>query len=129
VAITGAANNSYPPVSTNGLFKVQVTNAFNCSNSSNEYSIVIGVADITIGDTRLRYYPNPISTVLHVNIALPTNDKLIIELYDFTGRMLQKQSLNQLQNEISVAGLASGLYGLVIYNGNEKAFRKLMVIK
>ena len=130
VAIAGATNNIYVPGSANGLFKVQVTDASNCSNVSDTFNkVVTGVADITLGDTRLRYYPNPTSTLLYVEITQQTNKKWIAELYDQTGRLLQKQSLHQRSNEISVAGLAAGLYGLVIYNGKERTVRKLMVIK
>ena len=131
VPIPGATNANYaPPSSTFGMYSVQVTTAVNCINVSDQLSYVVsGIADITIGDTRLRYYPNPTSKTLYLEISQPTNKKLVAELFDFTGRLLQTQTLTQGHNEISVAGLTTGLYGLVINNGKEKTVRKLMVIK
>jgi len=131
VPIPAATTTNYaPPSSTFGMYNVKVTDAFNCSNISDQLPyVVLGAADITIGDTRLRYYPNPTTKTLYLEIAQQTNKKLVAELYDFTGRLLQTQTLTHGHNEISVAGLTTGLYGLVINNGKEKTVRKLMVIK
>jgi uncharacterized delta-60 repeat protein len=129
VVIAGASGNTYTPTQT-GLYKVQVTDDNQCSSISDSFNLaVLAIADITVGDVMLRFYPNPAHTMFYVDIPQPTNKKLIVELYDLNGRLLQKQSLNQNHNEISVSILPAGVYQLVIYNSKEKAVRKIIVIK
>jgi hypothetical protein len=72
---------------------------------------------------------NPTNTVFYLDIPQQINKTLIAELYDLNGRLLQTQALNKRHNEIPIGKLATGLYQLVIYNGKEKAVRKLMVVK
>ena len=127
--ITGASTNVYTPAQT-GLYKVQVTDANNCSNTSDAFNLVaLSTADITVGDTKLRFYPNPAHTEFYIDIPQPAGKKLFFELYDLNGKFLQKQLLNQNHNKISVNILPAGMYQLVIYNGKEKAVRKVIVIK
>ncbi len=127
--ISGADSANYKPVQT-GLYKVQVTNTANCSNRSDSFNIVIlAVADLIVGDSRLRYYPNPVQTILNIDVPGIRSRKLEAELYDLTGRLLQKQYLNQTHNRFSVERLPAGLYQLVIQNGREKVAVKVMVIR
>jgi len=128
-AIAGNDSNSHKPTQT-GQFKVIGTDAAGCSNTSAPFDLVVlGVADITIGDAKLRWYPNPANSVLNVDVNNVRSNKLHVELYDVTGRFIKKQKLNQNNNQLSVQGLTTGLYQLFIYNGREKTVVKLMVTK
>jgi hypothetical protein len=99
-------------------------------NTSDVYNLVVlSTADITLGDVKLRFYPNPAYTTLFVDIPQSHGKKITAQVYDLNGKLLQKQSLNQSLNEISVDKLPAGLYQLVIYIGSEKAVRKVMVLK
>ncbi len=91
--------------------------------------MVTAVADITIGDANLRYYPNPVKTMLHIDVVNIRGRKLAAELYDLTGRLIQKQLLNQTHNQMPVQQLPTGVYQLVIYNNVEKNSIKILVIK
>jgi uncharacterized delta-60 repeat protein len=129
VLIAGASANTYAPTQT-GLYKVQVTGNNGCMNISDVYNLVVlSTADITLGDVKLRFYPNPANTKLFVDIPQSNGKKITAQVYDLNGRLLQKQSLTQRLNEISVVKLPAGLYQLVIYIGKEKAVRKVMVLK
>ena len=129
VLIAGASANTYTPTQT-GLYKVQVTGNNGCINISDVYNLVVlSTADITVGDVKLRFYPNPAYTKLFVDIPQSNGKKITARVYDLNGRLLQKQSLNQMLNEISVDKLPAGLYQLVISIGKEKAVRKVMVLK
>jgi uncharacterized delta-60 repeat protein len=128
-AIAGSDSDRHKPAQT-GLYKVIVTDIVGCSNTSDSFNLVVlGVADITIGDAKLRCYPNPVRTVLNVDVTNVRSNKLHAELYDVTGRFIKKQLLNQNNNQLPVQGLATGLYQLVIFNGREKTVLKVMVIK
>jgi len=127
-AITVSDSNSYRPTQI-GRYKVKVTNILGCSNTSETFNfLVLGVADIMVGDAKLRWYPNPVHTVLNVDITNVRSNKIHAELYDVTGRFIKKQLLNKNNNQLSVQGLTTGLYQLVIHNGREKTVVKVMVI-
>jgi hypothetical protein len=127
--IPGHDSSSYKPVAT-GVYSVTVSNSAGCSNTSDNFDLVVtGIADITVGDSKLRYYPNPVRAVLNVDIASVGRGKLQAEIYDLPGRLVQKQLLNQRHNQLSIGRLPAGLYQLVIYNGAEKTAVKVMVIK
>jgi type IX secretion system substrate protein len=130
-AIAGANGDTYAPGLTQfGYYKVSVTNNYNCTNTSEKQPyFATAVNDIVIGDARMRFYPNPTRSVLNVDIAHAGRNKLEAELYDFSGRLLQRKLLNELHNQLRLEGLSSGLYQLVIYNGGEKFAVKIAVIK
>ena len=129
VAIAGIDSNNYKPSQT-GIYKVIVTDNNGCKNTSDNYNLVaLAVADITIGDAKLRYYPNPSQTFLNIDVSNPYYNKLVAEIYDLNGRLMQKQLLNQAHNQLPVHRLSSGLYQLVIYNNHERVTVKVMVIK
>ena len=128
-AITASDSNSYKPTQP-GKYKVKVTDVTGCSNTSEPFNfVVLAVADIFVGDAKLRWYPNPIYTVLNVDIINSRSNKLQAELYDVTGRFIKKQVLNKNNNQLTVQGLSTGVYQLVIYNGREKTVVKVMVLK
>ena len=113
-----------------GSYRVKVTDRGNCSNVSDSFLLVVtDVADIIIGDSKLRYYPNPAQTEFFVDIKNMLRGKFEAELYDVSGRLIKKQALNQTHNKISVHQLPAGLYQLIIQNGQEKVSVKLMLVK
>ncbi|HEU5165977.1 MAG TPA: T9SS type A sorting domain-containing protein [Chitinophagaceae bacterium] len=127
--ITGIDSNIYKPVTT-GSYKVSVININGCRSTSDNFNLVVlAVADITVGDTKLRYYPNPARTVLNIDITNPFYSKLEAALYDITGKLLLKQSLNQNRNQLPVRQLPSGIYQLLIHNDHERIMLKVVVIK
>ncbi|HET9823797.1 MAG TPA: T9SS type A sorting domain-containing protein, partial [Chitinophagaceae bacterium] len=130
-AILDATANTYTPAATQfGFFKVVVTDNNNCTNTSEKQPhFVTSVSDISVGGARLRFYPNPAQSVVNVEIANNPRTKLESQLYDLTGRLLKRKLLNQIQNQLRVDELPTGLYQLVIYNGTEKFAAKIAVIK
>jgi type IX secretion system substrate protein/beta-propeller uncharacterized protein DUF5122 len=130
-AIAGANSNIYTPGDSQfGYFKVGVTDNIGCSNTSDKYPhFVTAITDIAVGDARIRFYPNPAHSVLNVDIGRVGAGKLEAQLYDLSGRLVQKKLLNQLHNQFHVEAISSGLYQLVIYNGTEKFATKIAVIK
>jgi uncharacterized delta-60 repeat protein len=127
--ITGAGTNVYTPLIT-GRFKVRVINQDNCSNISDTYTLVVtALGNITVGEASIRFYPNPAQTILNVDIGGLRNIKLEAELYDLSGRLVQKQQLKQTRNQIPLNRLPSGIYQLVINNSVERSTVKIMVLR
>jgi len=130
-AIAGASTSSYQPEPGKaGLYKVTVRDFSNCSNTSDEFNLVItGITDVVIGDTKIRYFPNPVQKMLYLDIPNARINKIRAELYDIKGRVVGKHSLNQNHNEMSVQHLSSGVYQLILFKGFDKMAVKIIVIK
>jgi uncharacterized delta-60 repeat protein len=127
-AITSGDSNVYKPTQI-GRYKVSITDIMGCTNVSEPFDfVVLGVADINVGDAKLRWYPNPVHSLLNVDLINVRSNKLHAELYDVTGRFIKKQLLNKNNNQLNVQGLITGLYQLVIYNGQEKTVVKVMIV-
>jgi uncharacterized delta-60 repeat protein len=128
--IPGATSRSYNPGSNIGMFKVRIVDGHGCNNFSYEFNMVVtNVADITVGDSKLRFYPNPSSSVLNIDLTQPSGKKLAAEIYDLSGRLIKSQALDNGHNEILLTGIFTGMYGLVIKSGKDKTVRKLIVVK
>lgn len=127
--IAGNDSNIYKPAQT-GSYKVSVIDNNGCRSTSDSFNLVVlAVADITVGNARLRYYPNPASTVLNIDVVNPVYNKLEAKLYDITGKLLLTQLLNQRSNQLPVDKLPSGMYQLLIYNDHERMMVKVVVSK
>lgn len=127
VVIAGNNASVYKPLQS-GIYKVTVTDINGCSNTSDSFNLVaLAVSDIIVGNTKLRYYPNPAQTFLNIDVSNPYYSRIIAELYDASGRLIQKKTLNQTNNQLPVDHLPMGLYKLVIHNGREKIAVKVMI--
>jgi uncharacterized delta-60 repeat protein len=124
--LTGVDTNVYRPTQT-GTYKVVVTGSNNCINTSDSFVLrVLAVADITIGDAKLRYYPNPVQSILHIEINNSYRNKLEAKVYDALGKLVHKQALLQGQNQLAMQTLPMGFYQLVIHNKLKSVAVKLI---
>jgi hypothetical protein len=79
-----------------------------------------------------KIYPNPLSTGnLQITYLLPQNLPGYFEVFDATGRKVYSQLLPPWSSleSINLSNLNSGVYQCVIYSGNSRASRKLIIMK
>ena len=127
--IAASDNDTYRPVQP-GSYKVEVTDNFNCTNVSENFQLVVlSTRDIVIGGTTIRYYPNPVQTILYIDVPSSLIKRATAQLYDLLGRKLLDRSLKRNQNRLPVGTLPSGIYQLVIQVGSEKQAVKVLVTK
>jgi hypothetical protein len=72
-------------------------------------------------------YPNPASNFIAISAGYQAAGKAEIELYDATGRLLQRKRMTSNSEEINTAGYASGTYLLRIVNEGDAVTYKVMV--
>jgi len=86
---------------------------------------VLGISDYQIDNT-ISYYPNPVKDVLYVNSK---NNLKGISIYDTNGRMLLNTELieNQVQENIDVSKLGSGVYFIKIVSDKGQFIDKLVI--
>lgn len=63
--------------------------------------------------TPVSYYPNPTTGIVHVVADLP---KGIINVFSSDGKLMLRQGVNDIQTELSLAGLGAGMYFLSYEN-------------
>ncbi len=82
---------------------------------------------------KIMVYPNPVSTVLKVNIETPDNRALVVELVDVYSRLLQRKKIaagiGKSQLEFSVAGYIGGSYFLMVRDTNGTIINTIKLVK
>lgn len=82
---------------------------------------IVGIGQVDAnGDNSLRIYPNPMATNSKVEFEIPTSGKVIIDLYDITGKnVVSTQKILQAGTQtFNISGLTSGIYYISINSGN-----------
>ncbi len=93
-------------------------------NGESKYSAVVSM-NATCNGKNIAVYPNPVSTVLKVNLSGYQAGAVTARLYNGTGQLVLSKSLINGVNVINVDRLAKGTYALVVteQKGNQQAFR------
>ena len=124
---TNMAQVSWGVTAGTGIVKVKVTNAAGCVDSA--------MLNITIGSTSvsnasptvnaLKVYPNPASTILHIDLEKP--GYYTAKLSSVTGQSI----ISPTTGIVDISTLANGVYILTIYDSNNKLIstNKVAILK
>ena len=76
-------------------------------------------------------YPNPVSDVLNLELALSEIQEVNFALMDATGKVLMQQKINGdfIKESFQVSNLPNGIYFVRITYGNEQQIKKISIIK
>lgn len=83
------------------------------------------VKNIKLTNSTLGLYPNPASDVVY--FQQPINEPCVVHIFDQMGRLINKQHVNQVNNNIHVEHLASGIYWVTLQNSQETSTQKLVI--
>ncbi|MBX3163416.1 MAG: T9SS type A sorting domain-containing protein [Bacteroidetes bacterium] len=88
-----------------------------------------GVEEFEDESLKLRVYPNPVSSVMSVELGV-MNGEVEIKIIDVLGKELKDENLKlkEGKGEIDVSGLENGIYILKITNKQQKTISKKLVI-
>ena len=77
-------------------------------------------------DQSFKLFPNPVHQLLNVSI---NNDWIHseYEIFDFTGKLIEKGEFNALQNEVVTSAYQSGLYSLKMSKGQQVKMQYFIV--
>jgi large repetitive protein len=111
--IPGATGQTYQ-VLVSGLYHVMVTLNGCSSDPSDAVDIIVGVDENE--RSAFSIYPNPASTIVHLQTSLPVNGKLNVILYSASGLKISSHEFRSVNTDVSVdvSGLEPGLYFVVI---------------
>lgn len=71
-------------------------------------------------------FPNPTSGEIHIRTSISPADFI---LYDQTGRIIFQQRINSQEIEISLNGIADGVYHYIIQDSEIKSYGKIVILK
>ena len=102
------------------------------STSAQFFTTLLRMSSNVLVEDELSIFPNPITDVLHFNYYSDSEKEIKIRLIDIVGRdfYLKEESAAKGENnfDINCVGLASGMYQLIVENGNSRK-NKLVMIK
>ncbi len=120
--IPGATANTYT-VTSNGNYRLAVTNDKGCTDTSDVYSVTnVAVNDIHAVINQIRIYPNPAEAVVYINSPVKVN----IHITDMAGRLIKTEDAAV---SIPIAELAPGAYLLNIISEEGAVFKTEKLIK
>ncbi|MBK0401883.1 T9SS type A sorting domain-containing protein [Adhaeribacter sp. BT258] len=110
------ANGSYTVVFTDNGCSSAISNAVNITNT--------GLAD-DLANLQVAVFPNPSTGIF--NVTLPENQTYKLLVTDLTGKVIQRQTVNNSKVQLDIHTAAKGIYLLRISGENGLAVRKLVV--
>lgn len=125
-ALTGANQYFYRPLSA-GNYRVRVTNAGGCADTSLVYNLLVtGLQTITPELGTVQVFPNPASDQILLEFSkTPVND-MRVRLLSSDGRPVKSLVTRQKQQWIPIATLPAGMYYVEVGNGKNKALLKIL---
>lgn len=122
VSIPGATANTFF-VTQNGSYRVAVTNAMGCEDTSDIYTVTnTRINAGFISKDRINIYPNPAQDIVYVQAPVP----ITAILTDMQGRPIIEM---EHANTISLKNLASGIYLLRIVDNNGVLIKTEKLVK
>ncbi|CAN5558600.1 hypothetical protein BH10BAC5_BH10BAC5_21110 [soil metagenome] len=80
-------------------------------------------------------YPNPFNPTTKINFALPLDSKVVLKIYDMTGREISSLINNELKSagyysiDFNAGAFASGVYFYSIQTDKDIASKKMLLVK
>ena len=92
--------------------------------------VVVSVNDV-IDDIDVVIYPNPTSELINVQVNAGDWDgqQTTLRLYDLNGQLMMTRPLIEVDQQLNVGGLASGIYLLEIADDTHRVVEKVSVIR
>ncbi|MBX3163307.1 MAG: T9SS type A sorting domain-containing protein [Bacteroidetes bacterium] len=112
------------------IYTTTGTNSLGCSASA-EFTLIAvvctGVDELKMEHERLKIYPNPVGSVLSVELLVLSSEEIEISVYDILGNTVIQNSTFNIHHSIDVRELKRGIYFIAFTVGKQKAVKKLIV--
>jgi hypothetical protein len=124
--IPGATGREFKPT-VSGSYAVMITDPNGCQGTSDCFSVVISAVTETISSAHVRFYPNPASEYVRMELRPQIMlDELTI--YDPMGAMITRYP-SPVHEIIMLEHLTTGIYLFELKVGNDVVVQKIVVIK
>lgn len=119
--ITGEINQSFT-ATTNGNYAVEITSGTCLEISS--CAIVDSLDAEEFNENDLRIYPNPMNSILSIDI--PKYEEAKFEILNLNGQVVMSQKLTKKNQQINVAGFSKGIYFIRLFADGITINKKLI---
>lgn len=130
------ANPSHTYPTQNATYNVTLIAIQPCGNDTitKQVQIIIGGVSEYANTLGVVVFPNPAQDLANINMTMPSNEVVSVELYDVTGKLQGTQAYGKLaagkQNlQLNTADLTNGVYFVRIMAGNVNQTVRLVVAK
>lgn len=93
-----------------------------------DYSDIVQIQITDVDGYNIEVFPNPIKEgLLGVKINIPFENKVQLQLFDFSGKMKLQQFASDEKTEIDVSALQAGIYTLVLFSDGQILHQKVLI--
>jgi hypothetical protein len=96
-------------------------------NMSFDSLITTSVSEFDRVKTSFRFYPNPASDIVTLNIDNVNNADLTLNIYNVIGKLVRYETLRQNQRQINIGYLSNGIYMVEIKSKEWSENQKLII--
>ena len=97
---------------------------FSCSSNLVQVSVDISVGLPNLQASGISMYPNPTGDI--INIKLEKTTPAQMNIYDATGRLVNKHAIQEINNTVSVQSLPAGIYQVEFIQAGNSFQQKLV---
>ncbi|MFT4667172.1 MAG: choice-of-anchor B domain-containing protein [Ulvibacter sp.] len=126
--IEGATGQTYTPTQ-NGSYTLVVTNNIGCTAGSAPFQLTTVSIEIPESLQDVRFYPNPVSELLQIELTNYSLEVLHLEIFNASGKRLQKLNINSGMNSstnLNMGHLSTGLYFVKLTNADGSLVQKIL---
>ncbi len=132
-AIIGATGKNYKPTQS-GKYKVIVTDAFGCQQTSNTISFVAtAINNVSATEIKLSVSPNPNRGVFNLSFEVTGKADLNIDLLNESGQKVYNRVYpdftGKFSKQISVDAVSSEFYILQIQHNKKNYVQKILILR
>lgn len=113
--------------------RFRTDNNLSAKGWSMNYGINLDVKTYSNGINEFNIYPNPAQNLVNVSLSLYQNENVLIQLVDMYGRVLYKESHNNVKDrincQINTSDLAAGMYIINVSTSKGKTSKKIQLVK
>ena len=125
-------NSTYPYVVGPTYYgTIQAAKVTSVPSGTSTYSLTTNVSNTKFSDAQVKIFPNPTSDLIIIQLLGLNVEALNLELFDMNGILVEKTSLlpGSTIAYFDVKTLYSGTYFVHMQCGNEKAVKKISILK
>jgi Secretion system C-terminal sorting domain len=123
--IEGATNSEFTPTQ-NGDYSVAVSNAMGCESTSEPFKLNTVSATTPESLRQIRLYPNPVKSLLQMEMNTATLQETSAELMHSNGQRISHTVLNQSSATFDLSNLSAGVYILKLTNEEGSVAKKVI---
>jgi PKD repeat protein len=117
-----------PTVTVN--YTVTGTNSFGCKTTAiitESVSPCIGLEEITGTKSTITIYPNPASSLIHVELDVLNYYNTTVQITNSLGQIMYTQKIEVSETTINTSNLSTGIYFVTIIEGNQTTTKKIII--